>query len=182
MRESLIDYRSVARLLLKLMGVAFVVVGVGQLASAAPMLIAADMDGIMRGGWLGFVAQYFLMILFGILLWLFTAPISNTLFKAEVTSGADFHPWLTRLETIGIGLLGLFLGFYAISDLVYHLVTLVQLGPPSDFELGYAEFPAYFIATLIEVGLALWLIFGARGIARMLHSLRYGGREDVKGS
>lgn len=175
MSEYLIDYRSIVRLVIKLTGIALVIFSLVQMASIAPMTILGGFSGELGDDWLLWTSAPLIGAFFGIVLWLFPAPIANSLFRFETEGSGGYPSWLDRLEVIGIGLLGLWLAFRSLSDLVYHLVMLRQRGMPDQLAVGYTEFPAYFVATLIEMGLALFLIFGATGIARIVRRYRYGG-------
>lgn len=175
MSEYLIDYRSVVRLVLKLVGMAIVVYGLIMLASSAPMTFMAVFAEELPSHWLIYSSPPLITIGLGFLLWFFPAPVTNTLFRASSDEAEAGQGWARQLEVMGVSLLGLFLLFRSVSDLIYHLLTLRARGPQTFFDQGYSGFPAYMAATLIELVFALVLIFGARAIAGFLWRVRHGG-------
>lgn len=175
MTEYIIDYRSIVRLILKLTGIALMVYGVVHLASSAPFFLSFISNSETPYQSTMMLIPPLIIIIFGLILWLFPAPVTNTLLQKGTAEDDANQTWPAKLERIGISLLGLWLLYRAISDLVYHLMVYRAQHNSPLFPSGYSEFPAYMTATLVELVFALFLIFGARGISRLLHQLRYGG-------
>ena len=170
-----VDARSLVRLALKLVGLGLVVYALVMIASLAPMTILGSFGNDLPSDWLIFTSAPVMVLVFGVFLWLFPSPVANTLFRAAEGKQDETPDWARKLETVGVGLLGLWLLFRGISDLVYHLMTLRARGQATFIDQGYSDFPAYFAATLVELVVALFLLFGARGIVRVLRQVRYGG-------
>lgn len=175
MSDYVIDFRSVVRLVLKLGGLALMIYGLVAFASFAPIFFTRG-DSNFAMDAVGFMTAPLITTLFGLFLWLFPSPVSNTLIRKGGAAGQEQQIWTSQLEVIGVGLLGLWLLYRGLSDLVYHLVTYGTRAQSTGlYADGYSEFPAYMVATIAELVVAVFLIFGARGIVRLLRQVRYGG-------
>jgi len=175
-----VDARGLVRLALKLVGLGLVIYALVMLATYAPMTVLGIFAEDMAPNWLMMTSPPLMILLFGVFLWLFPSPVTNTLFRAAEGRQDKTPDWAAKLEVIGVALLGLWLLFRALSDLVYHLVTLRARAQAVSYGMEYSEFGAYFVATLVELAFALFLLFGARGIVRLLHQVRYGGLGSEK--
>lgn len=175
MTEYIIDYRSIVRLILKLTGIVLMVYGVVLLASWLPtaLLFISDSEPPFQD--IVMLSSPLIVVIVGLILWLYPAPVTNTLLQKGTAEDDANQTWPAKLERIGISLLGLWLLYRAISDLIYRLMVYRARQDSPLYPSGYSEFPAYMTATLAELVFALFLIFGARGISRLLHKLRYGG-------
>lgn len=174
MTEYIIDYRSIVRLILKLTGIALMIYGVVSFVGVVPMVLLISNSEPPFQSLLVLIPS-FITITFGLILWLYPAPVTNTLLQKGTAEDDANQTWPAKLERIGISLLGLWLLYRAIPDLIYHLMVYRAQQDSPLYPSGYSEFPAYMTATLAELVFALFLIFGARGISRLLHKLRYGG-------
>lgn len=78
---------------------------------------------------------------------------------------------------VGAVLFGLWWLITAISDLVYQMLMNRAQDEMLGHAGGYDEFWSMMIASHFGLGLALFLILGACGIAVLVRRLRYGGLE-----
>lgn len=173
------DYRDFTALLTRIFG-AFMLVNVfffylpGSISNALPAL--SQSFGI-------FMFHAFLPsaipLLIGILLMKFPYSISNKLIKGEALSVLP-NQYLLQIERIAFCVLGLFVISRSLSDLAYYLATYFwghHLNAPFQTE-RYILSPDHFgniVGAILETVFALWLIFGAAGIAKTLARIR--GRE-----
>ena len=171
----MIDLRSIVRLVLKLSGLVMVIWGLVTVISFVPVVFPLSEVSMGRDA-LYVLFSPLVMVAFGLFLWLFPAPVTNTVFRKDSKDSAAEPRWAAELQVVGVSLLGLWLLYRAISDLVYHLMVYRTRTQSTDFYTdGYTEFPAFMVATLVEFVVAVFLLFGARGIVRVLRQVRYGG-------
>lgn len=169
----MIDYNSIVRLVLKLSGVGLVVYGGVSLSSYLPALIQTD----SWSEWPALIifanlAALAMPFLFGMFLWLFPAPVANTIVRGAA-AGSESETFLSHeLERIGVALLGLYLFYRAVSDLTYQLMihrakvaALGNVRAPDDF-------PALMTATVIELVLALIFLLRANGLVNLVRKVR----------
>lgn len=141
------------------------------------------------GGWITFYEEYppqelflylatglFVPLFIAAFLWRFPLFIASRLIKGDGTS-IDHEPLTAKAAyCVGFVLLGFLLLFWTISDLVYWLVFFFNASRLDDYyqtTLQTAEPLASFIATLVELVLALYLIVGAKKLAAFFHKLRH---------
>lgn len=154
---------------LRLLAIIWLLLGIGTLIGAYPQI--GPNPGAFAIATLAFAV---LQVIPCVVLWFFPATLARKLLpspKNDVVSPAPAGAtdWLT-LGFIGIGVWGLIRG---LIDTVYW-VTFVAMSADFDFDL-LPEHKANILATVVELGICTWLIFGARGLAAILWKLRTGG-------
>ena len=166
------------KLVLKLSGVGFIVFGVVSLSTFLPFLSESLKNSDSRVSVVAYVAQMFVPLLFGVFLWLFPARITDTIVKPD-SPAENTDALLTGLERIGITLMGLYLLYRGISDLTYQIINYYNLKSltPGAFISPRYDIVATFVATGIELVVALVFIFGAKGILRIIRRFRYAGEK-----
>jgi hypothetical protein len=105
-------------------------------------------------------------------LWFFPSTIADKLIPSAARAGEEPIP--ARLEdwqAIGVLCIGLWSLSIAIPDVVYWLTFLYMSGSagldPSHL--------ANLLATVIQLVISFWLVFGARALALFLFKIRTGG-------
>ena len=103
-------------------------------------------------------------------LWLFPATIARKLLspdnvKQETSASPDL--WLA----MGCALLGLWLLTSALPTLIFDTYALVHLSYGDD----RGNIPQSVVYYVIEVAIALWLVFGAKGFRRLFWWARNAG-------
>ena len=166
----MIDLHSIVRLVLKLSGVGLIVYGAVSLATYLPsLLISRNQDEII--GYLPYILPLAVPFLLGAFLWFFPASVANSVvrFGPAKESKANLS---YEIERVGVSLLGLYLFYRVVSDIVYEVVKhqartalLGKVRTPDDF-------PALVTATAIEFVLALLFILQARGVVNLLRKAR----------
>lgn len=175
MTEEVVDLEGVVRLGLKLIGLGLVVYGAVTLPGYVTSLASGGGFGTFPMQAMAFLTGPVLAVMFGLFLWLFPSPVVNTVIHKRKVMSDGNQDWSGRLEVVGMSLLGVWLLYRAVSDLVFHsLMHFQQAGSLAHAE-GFSELGAALGATLVEFVLALFLLFGARGISRFVRRLRYGG-------
>lgn len=123
------------------------------------------------------VTVHLALLLVAVALWKFPAGVAALILP---TSGAGTPgiSWSQEsvVETASI-VIGLFYLAYAVSDLIYWFSFCVAWSKlePGTFHLDASQW-AGIITTIFEVVIALYLILGSRGVARLVRITRYGGR------
>jgi hypothetical protein len=105
-------------------------------------------------------------------LWFFPSTIADKLIPSAARAGEEPIP--ARLEdwqTIGIICVGLWSLSGAIPDVIY-LLTFLYMSGLSGLDSSQK---ANTIATVIQLGISIWLVFGARALALFLFKIRTGG-------
>lgn len=165
------DYNSAVRLVLKLFGVVLIVYGAVTLASYLPSLLPLR-DGDSYSQILPYAVPMLAPFIFGSLLWLFPATIANTVVPLEPSNKALRGEWAEQLERIGVSLLGLYLFYSAVSDILYHVIAYRAKAAALGSTRGPDDFAALITATIIEFLLALVLMLRSKGIATLLRKAR----------
>jgi hypothetical protein len=103
-------------------------------------------------------------------LWLFPGTIARKLLspdnaKPETSASPDL--WLA----MGCALLGLWLLTSALPTLIFDAYALVHLDPGGD----RGNIPQSVVYYVVEVAIALWLVFGAKGFRRLFWWARNAG-------
>jgi len=172
------DYKDVTALLLKIVGAALVFWYIAWLPST--IFGALDAKTLAQAIALSIVPGL-LPLLLGIFLFMFPATISN-----KLIDGSKLAPTATgfrEFEVLALRVVGVIFVFRALVDLAYHLARVAVTNsiydaygssrPPTPWSL---ETAAGVIATVVELGLALWLAVGTQGLVRLLDRVR--GREQ----
>jgi len=120
----------------------------------------------------------FCVVLLGISvsMWVFPFTISNRIATFSPSSECA-QSWTTN-EVYGIGfvLLGFFLLFFGVSDAVYWIFYLIWIEDMVEGGPGLTlEQKGSITATVVELVFALVLILGSKGLAKMIHKMRYAG-------
>jgi hypothetical protein len=103
-------------------------------------------------------------------LWLFPGTIAGKLLspsnaKPETSAPPDL--WLA----MGCALLGLWLLTSALPTLIFDTYALVHLNPGDD----RGNIPQSVVYYIVEVAIALWLVFGAKGFRKLFWWARNAG-------
>lgn len=176
MNEQVVDFETLVRLVLKLTGLVLMIYGALMLTSYIPGIWNSldDFGSPMLS--LSFAVPPGLLVLFGLFLWLFPKPVTNIIvLRGSGNSADEGARWTHSIELIGMRLLGLWVGYRAVSDLIYNIffyMGRVELPPGME---SSNEMVAVIAATLVELALGIVLIFGARPIRDAIHRTRYGG-------
>jgi hypothetical protein len=111
-----------------------------------------------------------------LVLWFFPRTVARSLLpdiavaEPVATSPDDWLP-------VGCSLLGLWLLSLAIPGLIRYLIIL-YIGHRTTEDISYdGGIYATLIYYIVQVGIGLWLVFGARGLKRLLVWARHAGRE-----
>ena len=173
------DYKDLTALLAKLTGAVFLFWYISWLPTLIPGALQAP-----SFWWAIFVnvLPSIVPLSLAVLLFAFPATVTNKLVGGnKLNTDAAF---LVALEILALRLIGVFYVFNSVLDLITHFAKV--LITPSLYEkIGVSAPPtawtpdtaALTLATFVELGLALWLVFGAYGIANALQRLR--GRSDL---
>lgn len=165
----------IVSVIVRLFAVALVVYAIGRLPSLAAYLHQNQPDD---SSYLLLFAISGLLVFFAAFLWKFSLFIARRLLsntKGDVSSAM----WTTEdvLET-GFVLLGVYLAFGVLSDLLYWLFVWILAGNFKGQELSLeAAQWAQIYAAIIELFIVIGLIFGARGLVNVIRMLRYAGQE-----
>lgn len=165
----------IVRMVVKLTGLAIFISGLIQSASYIPLfidrLVHSDIDLPVVSTAIATIIPLFI----GLFLWLFPAPITNTVIKDDLKE-ISHNDFLQGLEKIGIRLLGLFLLFYGLSDLVWNILSYRQAveAISANFNIyGKGNYTATFIVTGIEIIMSIILIVGSNTISNFIRKIRY---------
>ena len=168
------DYKDLTALLAKLTGAVLLFWYISSLPSLIPGALQAP-----SFWWAVFVniVPSIVPLLLAIVLFVFPATVTNKLVNGnKLNTDAAF---LAELEILALRLIGVFYVFNSIVDLATHFAKVLitpsiyekmgMIAPPTAWTLDTA---AWTLSTFVELGLALWLVFGAHGIANAIQRLR----------
>ncbi len=165
----------ILRTAIKLLGLVLVIYTVIEGLRYFPMMLdlIENSDGTIKTT--SQIAAVAIPITIGLMLWFFPAPVASTIIRDDLEV-ASKDELLAGIENIGIRLLGMYLLYHGISDLVANYVSYSQalnmFGEQIKFS-GKERFTASFIATGVEIFLSLILILGAASISSLLRKIRY---------
>ena len=113
----------------------------------------------------------FLPILIAIALWLFAGTISGKLNPKDERFSID---GFSEEKTFNVGLffLGLYVSLYAFIDLVAHLTDIFTQVTNDDHLINAIITYPDLIATLVELGLGLFIALQRKGIMRIVNKMR----------
>ena len=158
-----------AALSVRIAGLALIVITLARIPAYAMSYQAYPGNGIIT-----YLIVAIIPIVGGFLLMRFPRTIGGRIIDAVPENFTVARPYETL--RIGMILIGVTLGFFVISDLVYHASMAAFIHALPEYELGLAtyDWPSV-IATLVEFAVVLALIFRP---SRLIAMMRVGIRED----
>lgn len=176
------DYKDLTALLAKLTGAILLFWYISWLPTFVPAALEAP-----SFWWAIFVSivPSVVPLLLAFVLFTFPATVTNKFIDGSKISTSN--SFLVALEILALRLIGVFYVFNSIVDLAGHfskvLITPViyeKMGVPAPYTAWTPDLAAWVIATLVELGLAIWLVLGAQGIAKAIQRLR--SRDEQSGT
>ncbi|MBL1432499.1 MAG: hypothetical protein COB94_003520 [Gammaproteobacteria bacterium] len=134
--------------------------------------IVGDADALANN-WI-YVAAAFSTLCMAIILWKFPLTIAGKIcpVKHENTSHESLS--MDELYTLGFVILGIYLLFYVLSDALYWIIFMVSSNRNTgNYEFITIENQASMITTFAEFVIAIFLIFGANGLSKIILKFRY---------
>ena len=162
------------RLVVKLTGLVIFLSGVIQAASYLPITIVSLKDADMNSHIISELGAFATPLILGAFLWLFPAPVTNTIIKEDITKNIN-NGFLLDLEKIGIRILGLYLLYHGISDLVTNIsaYSLDNKMLGENMKFLNKKYTTLFVATAIEIIMSIFLIFGTSTITNCIKKFKY---------
>lgn len=114
-----------------------------------------------------------------ILLWLFPLTIARKLLPRAALDQTVSLPPHEQIERAGFCLMGLWLLTHAVPGLVFDAVVTRLYHASGTLELRPQDYAA-IAEHLVELTMALWLLFGARGLRGLLAWARSAGSPSVR--
>lgn len=150
----------------------FLLLGVLRQLPGTIALFSLDMD---RGLAVPALLLLFLGALVGVLLWFFPLSVARKLLPVMREPRSEQAMDARIALTVGLTLIGVWVLAYALVDAAYWFTLFVRTRHPGAvyFEWSHEQV-ANVVATVVEVAVAIWLIFGASGIRRLIHRYRRG--------
>ncbi len=114
-------------------------------------------------------------IIAAVFLWKFPLTIANYIIPHESEEPYSISINAQQFQVAGFAILGLYFLFYVISDLVYWGVMLFISARETDTTVSFTpDQKGGMVATVFEFIFVLFLLFGGKGISRLLNRIRYG--------
>ncbi len=156
----------------RLFAISWFVVSIEHLVRTLRMISQYNLGGLDRLT----VALPVLQLIICAGLWFFPATLSRRLLKGGNGPGSVEVPALAEWQSVAIVVLGLWTLSKGIPDAVYYITYFLTYDESvmSARDLMQEQWP-YMAATLVEITIGIWLIFGARGLVAMLASVRNAG-------
>jgi hypothetical protein len=107
-------------------------------------------------------------------LWFFPLAVANKLIPRSCKTD-HLHVPLDQAESVGFSLLGLWVLTSSVPDAFYWVFMRYQASRPNSMLELRADDYSYMVTTAVEVVLGIWLLFGARGLRRLLRWARTAG-------
>lgn len=180
-----IDFAVLVRLVLKLTGLILVIFAlVGLFTALVSGLAAIVGDLSVPGGAHTLIllgASPVVLLLAGLVLWVFPSPIANTVLVDAPPDGGVFPDWTQRLQNALLLALGLYFFIDGLSAIVYDgiyqyvMSEATQLLPTKD-----GLMIASMASNAVQIALGLFLVLGRHGLLAILHRLRESGLHDAR--
>ena len=116
-----------------------------------------------------------------IALWRFPLWVAQKLLPAATTDQST-HLQVAQVQSAAFGLLGLWLLSEAIPQASYTAVILYYATRPNAMMVLEPRNYAAMVRMVVEFGLGLWLLFGARGLLGIVRWARYVGTYEPSNS
>ena len=175
------DFRELTKLLFKISGALILV----QTVAVMPRYFAPAMQMIQESFSLFFLAMvlpFFVPVLIALFLLFFPGLVTNRLVMPATSDSqeTDSLPSVVQLERALLSVLGVYLAYNAISNAFAQLVRYVSYRTAWDTQMSNSPLPPNFISEMygslsgvgVEFVVALFLMFGAKGIQSALSRLR----------
>ncbi len=125
------------------------------------------------------VAPYTFVLIAGLvlcaILWFFPLTVARKLLPVMREARSEQSLDASIAMSVGLTLIGVWVLAYGLVDAVYWVTMFLRLGLS---EVSYSQWPhdhvAGLLATVVEVLIAIYLIFGSSGIRRLIQRYRYG--------
>ncbi|HAW51518.1 MAG TPA: hypothetical protein DCX54_04190 [Flavobacteriales bacterium] len=172
------DTKNFSNLLIKVAGIIIVIVSVKNIPYYIPFYQTLRLPLFVGT----VIVPILLPVLIGVLM--FTRPenITNKVVVGDCdngTNGISSETFL-KFEQIALSVLGFYLLFQSISDLVFHTAAFVQAKANLSYDIPQSGnlliLNPEFIATIIEFIFAFWLIFKVEGIVAVVNKIRMAGK------
>jgi len=168
-----VDYRDLTNLLLKVAGAVIIIFAIINVPTYVSYYFALQEQSFIA--FLGVsVIPMLVPAAVGLFLLLFPVTITNKIIKGEKGKKTPTMDILA-LERVAFSVLGLYLMFRVVSDLVYHGTSIYLAGGLATYNTGYQHPLALLITTIVEFFFALYLLLGSSGLIRLLDKFRTSG-------
>lgn len=179
-----IDFAVLVRLVLKLSGLVLVIFGLIGLSTALLAGLAAMVDDLSfpGGGQTLFLlgASPVVLLVAGLVLWLFPTPIANTVVVNGPQECAPFPDWTESLQAVLLLALVLYFLIDGFSALIYDGVYQYVVSSATQVPITRDGLMIASIAgNAVQIALGLYLVLGRRGLLEALNRLRESGLHDA---
>jgi len=162
----------IVALAIRVFAVFLLVYGLRSLSTFVPIGYINDMAS---EAWIWIAV--FAIVLFGIvwLLWFFPLSIARKLLPRTTQKSTEVAVSAQEIETIAFTVLGLWVLSTGVPDIIYWItywLTIANASVDPDISLDRL---GYTLATVMEIIIGVWLMFGAKGLRGLLHRMRYAG-------
>jgi hypothetical protein len=113
------------------------------------------------------------LLLAALLMWIFPLTIAGTILPKIKTSGRSVPLRVNEIQVVAFSILGLWVLSTAVPD-IFYWSTFVYLAKGINFSLK-PEHIGNVVATVIELIIGFWLLFGARGLRGLVRLTRSSG-------
>jgi len=174
--------REVAALACKIFGLYTIVTATVDLFGA--LIFAADQNALSfaAGQKILSVAPYILLLIFGLLLWLFADKLATFMVRnRKPTKVLPINISVEDLQIMAFSVLGLFFLGDGLPKLVSYIITIAAV-PGTMEQMSkslYNSNLANMVEVIIQIALGLGMFFGSRGLSGFLNGLRKAGVKDM---
>ena len=174
------NYKNIAILAVKLMGLYIIVKAVSMLPGSLNMLTPDLYDAVSRSIGMNMIFSVIWLLVIGACLWHWSVPLANLMVRdcsADSIAGESLS--FEAVQVAAVSLLGLFVLTAAVPDLIGLITTWLfpKLNPPYTYDHGNpkAIIPVVKFAELgTRLVIGFWLLLGSRGIIGTIRALREG--------
>ena len=135
----------------------------------------ADSASGFSGVW--WIAGGYLLIFscIALLLWFFPVTVSRKLLPKDDRKPGESDISLKDIDIVAYSILGVWLLATTIPEVIYWILVLSTMEHKGLLPFMSHSRIASVIATVIQFGIGVWLLIGAKGLRGLIRKLRYAG-------
>jgi len=118
-----------------------------------------------------------ILILIGVIILKFPLFFAGKLLPNSSEYNTNKNYGLEDIQMVAFTIVGLLVLVRALPDIIYWLIVMLEYRSEIPITELRPEDIGNIYATILELMIGFWLLFGAKGLRKILHSFRYAGIE-----
>jgi hypothetical protein len=145
------------------------------LRSLTGVIQLAETASGYSGIWWVAVSYLVIFVCIALMLWFFPVTVARKILPKDDRKTGETEISLKDIDVVAYSILGVWLLATTIPDVIYWLLVLATLEHKGLIPYMTHSRLASVIATIIQFGIGIWLMLGAKGLRGLIRKLRYAG-------